>query len=160
MLETAQIFGRNLASMSAMAPEARREPAFGKHLRRLRDRSGLSQEEAARQAGVSLGGYRAWEQGRVPYPRNRRILAKMYGVPVGELESYMASLRDARPPASQLERIEARLVRNEAKLDQILTELLQRDEQELGAAVDDLGQTAGQAGGEGGEGQARSDRPG
>lgn len=136
-----------------MAPEARREPAFGKHLRRLRERSGLSQEEAARQAGVSLGGYRAWEQGRVPYPRNRRILAKLFGVPVGELESYMTSLRDSAPPASQLERIER-------KLDQILTELLERDEQELGAAVDDLGRTAAADDDVAGGGHRRSGHPG
>lgn len=120
MLQTAQTFAPKLASMSAMAPEARREPAFGEHLRRLRERAGLSQEEAAHRAGVSLGGYRAWEQGRVPYPRNRRILAKLFGVPVGELESYMASMRDTSPPASQLERIEA-------KLDRVLRELARRE---------------------------------
>ncbi len=91
--------------------EGRLEPELGAHLRRLRERAGLTQEDAARRIGVSLGGYRAWEKGRVPHPGNRRRLASMFAVPVGELESYMVALRDRAPDPSRLDRIEAKLDR-------------------------------------------------
>jgi len=101
---TAQTFDAAAASIAAM-----REPELGHHLRRLRERSGLSQEDAAHRVGVSLGGYRAWEHGRVPRPGNRRRLAALFSVPVGELESYMVSLRDKAPEPARLDRIEAKL---------------------------------------------------
>lgn len=85
------------------------EPELGAHLRRLRQRAGLTQEDAAHRLGVSLGGYRAWEKGRVPRPGNRRRLATMFSVPVGELESYMVELRDQAPEPARLDRIEAKL---------------------------------------------------
>lgn len=81
------------ASIRALEMALERE-AFGQHLRRLRQQRALSQEAAAHEIGCSVKSL--------------------------QLESYMASMRDTSPPASQLERIEA-------KLDRVLRELARRE---------------------------------
>lgn len=63
--------------------------AFGSHLRSLRRKAGLSQEEVAGRAGIHVTYLSGVERGlRNPSIRNVRRLAQALGVPTGELFSF------------------------------------------------------------------------
>jgi transcriptional regulator with XRE-family HTH domain len=63
--------------------------AFGSHLRSLRRKAGLSQEEAADRAGIHVTYLSGVERGlRNPSIRNVRRLAQALGVPTRELFSF------------------------------------------------------------------------
>ncbi len=69
---------------------------FGNHLRSLRTRAGLSQEELADRAGIHVTYLSGVERGlRNPAIRNVRRLAQAMGVPTKELFSFEES-----PPRS------------------------------------------------------------
>lgn len=69
---------------------------FGSHLRSLRTRAGLSQEELADRAGIHVTYLSGVERGlRNPAIRNVRRLAQAMGVPTKELFSFEES-----PPGS------------------------------------------------------------
>ena len=62
---------------------------FGKHLRSLRTKAGLSQEELADRAGIHVTYLSGVERGlRNPSIRNVRRLARAMGVPTRELFSF------------------------------------------------------------------------
>ena len=70
--------------------------AFGEVLKVLRDRADMTQAELSRDAGLSLGIVRDYEQGRKePSLRSACLLADALGVSV---EAFRACL-DAEPPA-------------------------------------------------------------
>lgn len=63
--------------------------AFGAHLRGLRQKSGLSQEEVAHTAGIHVTYLSGIERGkRNPSLRNIRRIAHALGVPVAELFAF------------------------------------------------------------------------
>lgn len=63
--------------------------AFGKHVRSLRNKTGLTQEEIADRAGIHVTYLSGIERGfRNPSARNIRRLAKALGVPTRELFSF------------------------------------------------------------------------
>jgi transcriptional regulator with XRE-family HTH domain len=63
--------------------------AFGSHLRSLRKKAGLSQEETADRAGIHVTYLSGVERGlRNPSIRNVRRLAQALGVPTSELFSF------------------------------------------------------------------------
>lgn len=63
--------------------------AFGSHLRSLRKKAGLSQEETADRAGIHVTYLSGIERGfRNPSIRNVRRLARALGVPTKELFSF------------------------------------------------------------------------
>ena len=71
--------------------------SFGSHLRSLRQRQGLSQEEVAHRAGIHVTYLSGIERGRRnPSLKNIRRIALALAVPVGELFSFDAGL----PPPS------------------------------------------------------------
>ena len=82
-----------------MVRRTAREPfllGFGKHLRSLRTRAELSQEELADRAGIHVTYLSGVERGlRNPSIRNVRRLAQAMGVPTKELFSF-----EEPPPGS------------------------------------------------------------
>jgi len=78
-----------------MVRRTAREPflsGFGKHLRSLRTRAELSQEELADRAGIHVTYLSGVERGlRNPSIRNVRRLAQAMGVPTRELFSFEES---------------------------------------------------------------------
>lgn len=92
--------------------------ALGRHLRRLRQRRGLSQQAAASEIGCSIKSIQNWETGaKIPGPQSLRLLARYYGQPVEQLAAYIPDYGTEGPPRSQLERIEAKLDRLLAALE-------------------------------------------
>jgi transcriptional regulator with XRE-family HTH domain len=78
-------------------------------LSELRERAGLSQEDAARKVGVTHRQWQRWESGEsMPYPRNLDRVASAFGIAVAEFfdDQPAAAPRDD----TQLDRIEALLV--------------------------------------------------
>jgi len=75
-----------------MSTNATQDPfllAFGEHLRSLRKKMGLSQEEIAHRAGIHVTYLSGIERGfRNPSTRNLRRLAQALGVPTRELFSF------------------------------------------------------------------------
>jgi transcriptional regulator with XRE-family HTH domain len=63
--------------------------AVGERLCRLRTEKGWSQEIAAREVGVSVTTWRAWETGRrEPYAQNWARLSEAFNVPVDRLRKF------------------------------------------------------------------------
>ena len=63
--------------------------AFGKHIRFLRERSRLTQEEAAHRAGIHVTYLSGVERGvRNPSLKNIRAIAQALGVSTGELFAF------------------------------------------------------------------------
>ena len=88
-------------------PRTTTEPgAFGAMLRRLRRRAGLSQQELAERAGLSLRGIADLERGawRSPYPATVRRLVQALGLdPTDQAELLTALARDgAAPPEAHV----------------------------------------------------------
>lgn len=82
-------------------------------LSELRERAGLSQEDAARKVGVTHRQWQRWESGQsMPYPRNLDKVASAFGISVSDFF-------DDQPLASPETRSD-QLDRIEAKLDEIL----------------------------------------
>lgn len=87
--------------------------AIGQRLGRLRQIKGWSQEDAAREVGVSVTTWRAWERGRrEPYAANWNRISEVFNVPV-------SVLREISDPARLEERI-ADLERRIAELEKRL----------------------------------------
>lgn len=75
--------------MSSQIPVDPYLSAFGDHLRSLRKKAGLSQEEAADRAGIHVTYLSGVERGlRNPSIRNVRRLALALGIPTKELFSF------------------------------------------------------------------------
>ncbi len=74
---------------------------IGGRIRSARKRAGLSQEEVARRAGMSLKGMSYIEVGRVadPHISSLRSIAEALGVPVGELLGETAAPGKAQAPS-------------------------------------------------------------
>ena len=73
------------------------QEAFGKQIRRLRDRRGLTQEELANRSGIHVSYLSGIERGRRnPSLRSIRRLAKALGVQVGKLFAF-----ETCPPPQQ-----------------------------------------------------------
>ncbi len=82
---------------------------FGERLRRLREAAGLTQEQLAEQAGLSVQGVAALERGRSrrPYPHTVRALGEALGLSVEDAAQLLAAIpqRDRRDdPSADLER--------------------------------------------------------
>ncbi|MDQ3965834.1 MAG: helix-turn-helix domain-containing protein, partial [Actinomycetota bacterium] len=75
-----------------MSPE--QEPSFGARLRRLREATGLTQEELAERAGLSPNAIGALERGerRRPYPHTVRSLADALGLSEDERDALIAAV--------------------------------------------------------------------
>ena len=70
---------------------------MGARFLELRKRAGLTQEELAREAGVTLSAVRQWERGkRTPMLDTAVRLAKVFGVTVGQLAG-----TEPMPPAKK-----------------------------------------------------------
>lgn len=91
---------------------------FGDRLYALRRAAGLSQEELAKQIGISLSGYQLWETGKTPTPniKNLNKAAEILGVDVsflqpgqGMAESEVTQLRqEIREIRAMLEELSSR----------------------------------------------------
>lgn len=80
----------------------------------LRERHGLSQEDAAHKVGITTRQWQRWETGEsMPYPRNLDAVASRFGISVAEFFD----------PAEAVTADVAQLDRIEAKLDEILSRL-------------------------------------
>lgn len=82
-----------------------REPhpsAFGSHLRRLREAAGLTQEQLAERAGLSVNAVSQLERGerRSPYPHTIGALADALGLPEAERATLAQAARQRRQPAA------------------------------------------------------------
>jgi len=77
-----------------MAANPRNDASFGAQLRRHRVAAGLTQEELAERAGLSLNAISALERGerRNPYPRTVQVLAEALGMSDEERRALMALL--------------------------------------------------------------------
>ncbi|MEO3930699.1 tetratricopeptide repeat protein [Micromonosporaceae bacterium B7E4] len=77
------------------------EAGLASSLREFRERAGLTQQDLADRAGLSVGGVRDLEQGRVaaPRPATLRRLASALGLSAGETSRLIRLCRDAHPPA-------------------------------------------------------------
>lgn len=123
--------------VSVLAEMALRQEKVSERLLELRERQGLSQEDAARKVGITHRQWQRWETGAsMPYPRNLDAVASAFGIGVGEFF-------DAEPTqmsdVSQLDRIEA-------KLDEVLALLGSNGEDALATAgAEDLDKPPGGA---------------
>ncbi|MEQ4304093.1 tetratricopeptide repeat protein [Plantactinospora sp. B6F1] len=81
-----------------------RESRLPSTLREFRERAGLTQQELADRAGLSVGGLRDLEQGRVAAPRSTtlRRLADALGLSAEEAAGLVRLGRAAQPPAHGL----------------------------------------------------------
>jgi transcriptional regulator with XRE-family HTH domain len=116
---------RRREEANVLAEMALRQERVVSELVRLRERHGLSQEQAAQRAGVTGRQWQRWESGEsMPYPRNLSAVADSFGISMTaffdeeETEEPTGAYRD------QLNRIEA-------KLDALLVAL-------AGAGTDDV----------------------
>jgi transcriptional regulator with XRE-family HTH domain len=101
--------------VSVLAEMALRQEKVSERLRELRERNGLSQEDAARKVGITHRQWQRWESGdSMPYPRSLDMVASTFGISVAEFFDPAEPVVDQ----SQLDRIEA-------KLDQVLAILKQ-----------------------------------
>lgn len=67
---------------------------------KLREDSGLTQEQAAAKAGVTLRQWQRWEAGQsMPYPRNLSVIAEQFGIDVQEF--FTASPNGGKPATVQ-----------------------------------------------------------
>jgi transcriptional regulator with XRE-family HTH domain len=92
--------------VSVLAEMALRQEKVSARLTELRERHGLSQEDAARKVGITVRQWQRWETGEsMPYPRNLDAVASSFGVTV-------SGFFDEASPVienSQLDRIEGKL---------------------------------------------------
>ena len=93
--------------VSVLAEMALRQEKVSARLLQLRERQGLSQEDAARKVGITTRQWQRWETGEsMPYPRNLDMVASRFGISISEFF-------DEETPATlepdQLDRLEAKL---------------------------------------------------
>lgn len=105
---------------------------IARHLTEIRERKGMTQDQVAREVGVTTRQYQRWEGAMsTPYWRNIEALAEALGVSPTEIVDYQA---DGKGPPQETR--EARLMRDMAELEARvagLSERLARTE-ELNAA--------------------------
>src|SRR5690554_4011023 len=79
-------------------------PLLGPHVRRLRQRAGLTQQQAADLAGTSVAALRDLEQGRVAAPRSTtlRRLTEALWLPASEAEDLLRRGQPGQTPAHDL----------------------------------------------------------
>lgn len=131
--------------VSVLAEMALRREKVMERLLELRERHGLSQEDAAHKVGITTRQWQRWETGEsMPYPRNLDAVASRFGISVADFFDEPA---DISVDVGQLDRIES-------KLDEILS--LLRDP-EVGL-VEVLAQAADQRDERGGRPGAKSPR--
>jgi len=93
--------------VSVLAEMALRQEKVSARLLELRERQGLSQEDAARKVGITTRQWQRWETGEsMPYPRNLDLVASRFGISVSEFFDEDAP---TIPKPDQLDRIEAKL---------------------------------------------------
>ena len=96
--------------VSVLAEMALRQEKVSERLRELRERNGLSQEDAARKVGITHRQWQRWESGdSMPYPRSLDMVASTFGISVAEFFD---------PPEPTVD--QSQLDRIEGKLDQLL----------------------------------------
>ena len=81
----ATLLGVSAAELPALLARRPEEPAPPSQLRRLRRRTGLSQERVAQRIGTTRHRVGAWERGERPPLWAVRRLAREYGVPVAQV---------------------------------------------------------------------------
>ena len=84
LAEVLRVEAGTLRAVLAHAP-CTRAPASLTELRRLRRRTGLSQEHVARRVGTTRHRLGAWERGQQPPLHAVRRLAAVYGVPIAQV---------------------------------------------------------------------------
>lgn len=79
-------------------------PGLGSNVRRLRRAAGLTQQQAADLAGMSVAALRDLEQGRIATPRSAtlRRLAEAFRLPAGEAELLIRRAQPGQFPAGDL----------------------------------------------------------
>lgn len=93
--------------VSVLAEMALRREKVMERLLELRERHGLSQEDAARKVGITHRQWQRWENGEsMPYPRNLDAVASKFGISVAE---FFDPEPDISVDVAQLDRIEATL---------------------------------------------------
>jgi len=93
--------------VSVLAEMALRQEKVSERLRELRERQGLSQEDAARRVGITHRQWQRWESGdSMPYPRSLDMVASSFGISVAE---FFDPPEHAAVDVSQLDRIEEKL---------------------------------------------------
>lgn len=103
--------------MRQMADHAR-----GEHLRQLRSRRGLSQEDVARALGVTAKTYGDWERGGGIHPSNAKKVARYFRVKPGEIIT-----PDIDPEVAPVETVlSAEDAERLRRIEEMLEELLRR----------------------------------
>jgi transcriptional regulator with XRE-family HTH domain len=94
--------------VSVLAEMALRREKVTERLLELRERHGLSQEDAAHKVGITTRQWQRWETGEsMPYPRNLDAVASAFGISIVEFFDPEPVAQPA--DADQLDRIEAKL---------------------------------------------------
>lgn len=92
--------------VSVLAEMALRRERVVQRLTDLRERHGLSQEDAAHKVGVTHRQWQRWEAGEsMPYPRNLDGVASAFGISIQEFFDD----QPLPPDPVQLDRVEAKL---------------------------------------------------
>jgi transcriptional regulator with XRE-family HTH domain len=124
--------------VSVLAEMALRQEKVSERLRELRERQGLSQEDAARKVGITQRQWQRWESGdSMPYPRSLDMVASTFGISVAEFFDPAEPVVDT----TQLDRIEG-------KLDELLSLLRGETDGELQEFARALAEAEAQVAGE------------
>lgn len=93
--------------VSVLAEMALRREKVMERLLELRERHGLSQEDAAHKVGITTRQWQRWETGEsMPYPRNLDAVASRFGISVAQ---FFDEPTELIVDVAQLDRIEAKL---------------------------------------------------
>ena len=92
--------------------------AIGKRIKALRRSRGWTQDQLAEAVGVTRSAVAQWETGRAGFEARVRLIAKVFDVPVRELQSGQPSEPPLRPREAVLASSEEiKLIRNFRELD-------------------------------------------
>lgn len=120
---------RRRRPVSVLAEMALRKERVAQKLASLRERNGLTQEQAAAKVGVTMRQWQRWEAGQsVPYPRNLDGIASKFGITVGE---FFDEDNAGPPPDDGDTRVMLRgLYAEIARLNEKIDTLMRRDEEQ------------------------------